>query len=59
MCSISNDLDVTEDDILCDEQHDKSDTTPMNKVMTCMMMHEQIRQMFNEDSDDYEFLGFE
>ena len=24
-----------------------------------MMTHEQITQMFNEDSDDDEFLGFE
>ena len=26
MCSISNDLDGTEDDVLWDERHDKSDT---------------------------------
>jgi len=31
--------------------------TPMKKVMTCMMTHEQIQRMFNEDSDDDEFLN--
>jgi len=30
--------------------------TQTKNVMTCMMTHEQI---FNEDSDDDEFLGFE
>ena len=33
--------------------------TRTKKVITCMMTHEQIQQMFNEDSDDDEFLGFE
>ena len=33
--------------------------TPTKKAMTFMMTHEQIQQMFNEDSDDDEFLGFE
>ena len=32
--------------------------TRMKKVITCMMTHEQIQQMFNEDSDDDEFFWF-
>ena len=30
--------------------------TRTKKVTTCMMTHEQIQQMFNEDSDYREFL---
>ena len=30
----------------------------LTKKATCMMTHEQITQMFNEDSDDDDFLGF-
>ena len=33
--------------------------TQTKKVTICMMTHEQIQQMFIEDSDDDEFLGFE
>ena len=33
--------------------------TPTKKVTTCMMTHEQIQQMFSEESDDDKFLGFE
>ena len=50
------------DDILCDEQHDKSDTDPEEEgddMYDDIMTHEQIQQMFNEDSDDDEFAGFE
>ena len=39
-----------EDDVLCDEGDDMYDD---------MMTHEQIQQMFSEESDDDEFLGFE
>jgi len=46
------------EDILWDEQHDKSDEE--GEVMyDDMMTHEQIQQMFNEDGDDDEFVGFE
>ena len=31
----------------------------MNEIYNDMLTHEQIQQMFNEDSDDDEFLGFE
>ena len=61
-CSISKDLDVTEDDVLWAEQYDKSDTDSDEEgdnMYDDMMTHEQIQQMFNEDSDDDEFLGFE
>jgi len=33
--------------------------TPTKKVTRYVMTHEPIQQMFNEDSDDDEFLGFE
>ncbi|KAK2145597.1 hypothetical protein LSH36_669g01023 [Paralvinella palmiformis] len=59
----SNDLDGTEDEVLWDEQHDKSDTDSDEEGKNMygdMMTYEQIQQMFNEDSDDDdEFLGFE
>jgi len=59
-CSISNDLDGTEDDELWDEHHNKSDTDKeTDKMYDDMLTHEQIQQMFNEDSDDDKFLGFE
>ena len=32
--------------------------TPMKKAVTFMMTHEQIQQIFIEDSDDDEFGGF-
>jgi len=32
--------------------------TSRKKATTCMMIHEQIQQMFSEESDD-EYLGFE
>ena len=50
-----------EDDVLWDEQHDKSDTDSNkgNKMYEDMMTHEQIQQMFSEESDDDEFCGFE
>jgi len=55
-CSISNDLDGMEDDELWDEHHNKSDTDEEGDEMyDDMLTHEQ---MFNEDSDDGEFLGF-
>jgi len=44
------------------EQHDKSDTDSDKEgddMYDDMMIHEQIQQMFIEDSDDDEFLGFE
>ena len=31
--------------------------TRTKKVTTCMMTHEQITQMFNEDSDDVELFN--
>jgi len=46
-------------DIFLDEQHDKSDTDSDEEdedMYDYMMTHEQ---MFNEGSDDDEFLGFE
>jgi hypothetical protein len=61
-CSISNDLDGTEDDELWDEHNDKYDTDSDeegDKMYDDMLTHEQIQQMFNEDSDDDEYLGFE
>ena len=33
--------------------------TPKKKVTICMMTHKQIQQMFCEESDDDELLGFE
>ena len=51
-CSISNDLDGTEDE-LWDEHHNKSDSDEEGDDMyDDMIIHEQIQQMFNEDSDD-------
>ena len=35
-----------------------SNLTQKKKVAIFMMTHEQIQQMFNEDSGDDEFLGF-
>jgi len=40
------------------EQYDKSDEEGDN-MYDEMMTHEQIQQMFSEESDDDEFLGFE
>jgi len=43
------------------EQHDNSDIDTDeegDEMYDDMMTHEQIQQMFNEDSDDDEFLGF-
>ena len=34
-------------------------TNPTLTPMTCMMTHEQIQQMFSEESDEDEFFGFE
>ena len=45
-----------------DEQHDKSDTDSDEEgddMYDDMMTHEQIQQMFNEESVDDEFVGFE
>ena len=50
--TINNDLDGKEHDVLWAEQYDKSD------MYDDMMTHEQIQQMFSEESDDDEFLGF-
>ena len=33
--------------------------TPTKKSVTCMITHEQVQQMFSEESDDDEFFGFE
>ena len=35
------------------------DVDEEGKMYEDMMTHDQITQMFNEDSDDDEFLGFE
>jgi len=43
------------------EQHDKSDTDSNKEgddMYDDMMTHEQIQQMFSEESDDDEFWGF-
>jgi len=51
-----------EDDILWDEQHEKSDTDSDEEgddMYDDIMTHEQIQQMFNEDSAYDEFLDFE
>ena len=48
-CCISNDLDVTEDDVLWDEQHDKSDTDSDkegDEMYDDMMTHEQIKHKY-------------
>ncbi|KAK2156474.1 hypothetical protein LSH36_212g00023 [Paralvinella palmiformis] len=60
--SVSDDLDGTEDDVMWAEQYDKSNTDSDeegNDMYDDMMTHEQIQQMFSEDSDDDEFWGFE
>jgi len=44
------------------EQYDKSNTDSNeegNDVYDDMMTHKQIQQMFIEENDDDEFLGFE
>ena len=54
--------DGIEDDVLWDKQHDKYDTDSDeegDKMYDDMLTHEEIQQMFNEDSDDDEYLGFE
>ena len=33
--------------------------SPTKKATTCMMTHEQMQQMFSDESDDDEYLGFE
>jgi len=61
-CDISNDLDGTEDDELWDEHHNKSDTDSVeegDKMYDDVLTHEQIQQIFNEDSDDDKCLGVE
>jgi len=45
--------------IIHSEMNSMTNLTLTKKVTTCMITHEQIQQMFNEDSDDDEFLGFE
>ena len=43
-----------------DEHRNKSDSDEEGDEMyDDMLTHEQIQQMFNEDSDGDEFLGFE
>ena len=57
-CSISNDLDGTEDYVLWAEQHNKSHTDSNkegNNMYHDMMTHEQIQHMFGEESGDDEF----
>jgi len=54
---MSNDLDCTEDDELWNEHHNKSDSD--EEMYDDMLTHEQIQQMFNEDSDDDKYFGFE
>ena len=52
-CSISNDLDGTDNE-LWDEHHNKSDTDSDeedDEMYDDMLTHEQIQQMFSEDSD--------
>jgi len=51
-CSINNDLEGMEDDVLWDEQHDKSNTVSDkndDKMYDDMMTYEQIQQMFSEE----------
>ena len=53
-------LFVPEAMLLWAEQHDKSDTDSDkegDKMYDDMMTHEQIQQMFNEESDDEAFLN--
>ena len=61
-CSISNDLDGTEDDELWDEHLVAFFIEVGVRFVVIyddhMLTHEQIQQMFNEDSDD-EVLGFQ
>jgi len=50
-CSISNDLDGMEDDVLWDEQYDKSDTDSAkegDEMYDDMMTREEIQKMFSE-----------
>jgi len=61
-CSISNDLDGMEDDVLWAKQYEKSDTDSEedgDDMYDEMVTHKQIQQMFSEESDDVEFFGFE
>ena len=51
-----NDLDGMKDDVLWAEQPDKSDTdSEEDNMYNDVMTHEQIQQMFSEESDDDEF----
>ena len=61
--SISNDLDGTDNDVLWDEQHDKSD---MDSDKEGDKMYDDTRtntsilqQMFNKESDTINLFGFE
>jgi len=50
-----------EDEVLWDEQHNKSDIDSIeegDEMYNDMMIHQQIQQNFNEESDDKCF-GFE
>jgi len=40
------------------KQHYGNERTAADNMTTCMMTHQQIQQMFSEESDD-EFFGFE
>ena len=51
-CSINNDLDGMEDDVLWAKQHEKSDTHCDEEGDKIMMTHEQIELMFSEERDD-------
>jgi len=57
-CPISNDLDVTEDDVLWAEHMTNPTLTLTKKATTCMMTHKQKQQMFSEESDDDELFDF-
>jgi len=47
-------------DVLWDEQHHKSNSDEEGDNMyDVVITHEQIQQMFTEESDDDEFFGFE
>ncbi|KAK2143665.1 hypothetical protein LSH36_823g01024 [Paralvinella palmiformis] len=55
-CSISNDLDGTEDDVLLAEQYDRSDTDEEGDDMYDeTVTHEQIQRMFMKRVDDDDF----
>ena len=57
-CSISNDLDGTEDDVFWAEQYDKSNTDS-NKWSDNIYDDTQTnKQMFSEESDDDELFWF-